>query len=96
MNHRRIVASLVAPLVALAPLLLLDLYEAQKTPIIIDGQSDDAPTRAFGLFVVALPANYVVLASLAAVLGTSLVALGAKPSKFSIMYFPPRSSQRDA
>ena len=73
---RPVLASLVAPLLALIPVLAIGAYQLAQPVPIIDGVADDAPQRAFGLFVVSLPPLYVVLAVMAFALGHVFLRFG--------------------
>jgi glucan phosphoethanolaminetransferase (alkaline phosphatase superfamily) len=77
MNYRRVIASLVAPLVAIAPVLLLGVQELYS-PSEINGQPDDAPMRSFGVFLVALPVIYAVLVLLASSSAALLIGIGLR------------------
>lgn len=75
---RAIIASLVAPICALAPLLLLGAWEATQPVRIIGGEPDDAPMRSFGLVLVALPIIYVVMSVAAYAIGCTLRRVGLR------------------
>lgn len=59
---RPVLASLVAPVAALLPLLVLAVYEINAPVVVINGEADDSPQKALGLMLVCLPVIYVVLA----------------------------------
>jgi hypothetical protein len=73
---RPILASLIAPVAALLPLLVLAAYELSVPVLIINGEADDAPQRALGLLLVGLPVIYVVLALVAFALGLAFIRFG--------------------
>jgi hypothetical protein len=73
---RTVIASLVAPLCALVPLLLLAGWEASLPVQVIDGEPDDAPVRSFGLLLTTLPFIYVVMSITAFGLGCALLRVG--------------------
>jgi hypothetical protein len=75
---RPILASFLAPLAALAPVLALSAYELTQPVVVINGEADDAPQRAIGLLLVALPVIYVVMAALAYGGGALLLRLGVR------------------
>lgn len=77
MKYRPLIASLVAPILAIVPIVLLGVQEMQQ-PSFINGQPDDAPMRTFGVFLVALPVIYSVLVLFAAAMGNLLLALGLR------------------
>ncbi|ABM97343.1 hypothetical protein [Methylibium petroleiphilum] len=64
---------------------MLGFYEAAQEPAIIEGTFDDAPIRAFGLMLVGFPIIYVTLAVLSAVCGLSLLALGMRSLRRSLL-----------
>jgi len=72
---RTLVASLISPLALLLPLVAVSLWEANQPVRLIDGAADDAPMRAFGAFVIALPIIYIVLALLSHAVGVVLLRL---------------------
>ena len=72
---RTLVASLISPLALLLPLLAVSLWEANQPVQLIDGAADDAPMRAFGVFVITLPIIYVLLALLSHAVGIVLMRL---------------------
>jgi len=74
---RHLIASLAAPLAALAPALLL-VACAFLRPEVIDSGDSDAPQRVIGAFLVALPVLYVALAAFSYATGTVLLRLGAR------------------
>ena len=75
-TSRPVLASLVAPLAALLPVLAISAYELTQPVIIIHGEADDAPQRAIGVLLVALPVIYVVLALFAYGAGAVLLRIG--------------------
>ena len=72
---RTIIASLLSPFALLLPVLAASLWEASQPAQLINGQADDAPMRAMGVFVIALPIIYVLLALLSHVVGIVLLRL---------------------
>ena len=75
---RPVIASLVAPICALAPLLLLGAWEAGQPVRIVDGEPDDAPLRSLGVLLIALPVIYVVMSILAYAVGSTFRRLGMR------------------
>ncbi len=78
---RPVIASLVAPICALTPLLLLGAWEATQPVRIIDGEPDDSPIRSLGLLLIALPLIYVVMSISAYAVGQALRRLGLNSLK---------------
>lgn len=75
---RPVIASLVAPICALAPLLLLGAWEAIQPVRMIDGEPDDAPLRSLGVLLIALPFIYVVMSILAYAVGSTFRRFGMR------------------
>ena len=75
-TSRPVLASLIAPVAALLPILAMSAYELTQPVAIINGEADDAPQRALGVFLVALPIVYVVLAVAAYGAGILFLRLG--------------------
>jgi hypothetical protein len=75
---RPVFASLVAPVAALLPVLAISAYELTQPVAIINGEADDAPQRAVGVLLVALPVIYVVLAMVAYGAGAIFLRLGIR------------------
>ncbi|MDP3085596.1 MAG: hypothetical protein Q8N44_18150 [Rubrivivax sp.] len=61
---------------ALLPVLALSAYELFQPVAIINGEADDAPQRAIGVPLVALPIIYVVLALFAYGAGAVMLRIG--------------------
>jgi hypothetical protein len=72
---RRAAASLIAPLVFLLPVAALFVWQINQPVLIFQGEADDAPQRAVGAFVVALPIIYIVLSVVAYGIGSTLFRL---------------------
>jgi hypothetical protein len=70
---RTVVASLIAPVALLLPIVGLAIWEISNPMKIINSDLNDAPLRAFGVFVITLPIIYVLLALLSHVVGMALL-----------------------
>ena len=72
---RTVVASLVSPLALLLPLLAMSLWEANQPVQFFNGEADDAPMRAMGMFIITLPVIYVLLALISHFVGIALLRM---------------------
>jgi hypothetical protein len=73
---RPVLASLLAPIVGLLPLLALAVYGLYAPVLIINGEADDTPQRSAGLLLISLPIIYVVFVVFAFAAGKILIKFG--------------------
>ena len=75
---RPILASLIAPLATLLPIIAVSAFELSQGPAFIGGEPDDASQRAVGVLLAMVPVIYVVLALIAHGLGTLFIRFGLR------------------